>query len=102
MLLCVNVSASLGCSLVPWTIIEVNEESYTFESLFTSMQAGRFDSIGGGHGRSENSENLMIAGGVLCKQWLQWNFNSIINNNNNHPHACTSISLWDRKQEFYY
>ena len=45
MLLCVNVSASLGRSLVPWTIIEVNEESYTFESLFTSMQAGRFDSV---------------------------------------------------------
>ena len=40
-----TVSASFGRSLVPWTIIEVNKQSYTFESLFTSMQAGRFDSV---------------------------------------------------------
>ena len=45
MLLSVNVSASLGRSVVPWTIIEVNEQRYTFESLFTSIQAGRFDSV---------------------------------------------------------
>ena len=45
MLLCVNVSATLGRSLVSWTIIEVNDESYTFDSLFASIRAGRFDSV---------------------------------------------------------
>ena len=45
MLLCVNVSATLGHSLVSWTIIEVNDERYTFDSLFASIRAGRFDSV---------------------------------------------------------
>ena len=45
MLLCVNVSATLGRSLVSWTIIEVNDESYTLDSLFASIRAGRFDSV---------------------------------------------------------
>ena len=45
MLLSITISASLGRSLLPWTIIEVNEETYTFESLFTSIQAGRFYAV---------------------------------------------------------
>ena len=36
---------SLGRSLLPWTIIEVNEDTYTFEALFTSIQGGRFDAV---------------------------------------------------------
>ena len=35
----------LGRSLLPWTIIEVNEHIYTFETLFTSIQDGRFDAV---------------------------------------------------------
>ena len=45
MLLSTTVSASFSRSLVPCAIIEVNEQSYASESLFTSMQASRFDSV---------------------------------------------------------
>ena len=45
MLLSMTVSASFSRSLVPCAIIEVNEQSYASESLFTSMQASRFDSV---------------------------------------------------------
>ena len=45
MLLCVNISASLGRSLVPWSILEVNEQELTFKDLFTSIQAGCFDTV---------------------------------------------------------
>ena len=36
---------SLGPSLLPWTIIEVNEDTYTFEALFTTIQGGRFNAV---------------------------------------------------------
>ena len=42
---CCSVSVSLGRSLLPWTIIEVNEHTYTFEALFTSIQGGRYDAV---------------------------------------------------------
>ena len=45
MLLTVTASASLSRSFVPWTIIKIHEQSYTFESLFTSLQASCFDSV---------------------------------------------------------
>ena len=45
MLLSITVSASLGRSLLPWTIVEVNEDDYTFETLFTNIQGGRFDAV---------------------------------------------------------
>lgn len=45
MLLSITVSASLGRSLLPWTIAEVNEDDYTFETLFTNIQGGRFDAV---------------------------------------------------------
>ena len=35
MLLSITISVSLGPSLLPWTITEVNEDTYTFEALFT-------------------------------------------------------------------
>ena len=33
------------CALLPWTIIEVNEDDYTFETLFTNILGGRFDAV---------------------------------------------------------
>ena len=42
MLLSITIS---GPSLLPWTIIEVNEDTYTFEALFTSIQGGRFNAV---------------------------------------------------------
>ena len=45
MLLSVNVSACLGSSIVPWSILEVNDEEYTFNELFTGKQASRFESV---------------------------------------------------------
>jgi hypothetical protein len=45
MLLSITISVSLGPSLLPWTIIEVNEDTYTFEALFTSIQGGRFNAV---------------------------------------------------------
>ena len=73
MLLCVNVSASLGRSLVPRTIIGVKEESYTFESLFTSKQAGRLDSV-------MFTEELKKA--KLSRPLVGSKRNEFINNNN--------------------
>ena len=45
MLLSVTVSVRQGRSLLPWTIIEVNEDDYTFETFFTNIQGGRFDAV---------------------------------------------------------
>ena len=42
MLLCINISASLGRLLVPRNILEVN---VTFKDLFISIQAGCFDNV---------------------------------------------------------
>ena len=39
------ISVSLGRSQLPLTIIEVNEDTYTFEALFISIQGGRFDAV---------------------------------------------------------
>ena len=43
MLLSITFFVSLGPSLLPWTIIEVNEDTYTFEALF--IQGGRFNAV---------------------------------------------------------
>ena len=45
MLLSVLVTANVGGALVPWSIIEVNEQEYSFEQLFRNIQAGCFDSV---------------------------------------------------------
>ena len=45
MLLSVTISVSLGRSLLPWTIIEMNDNAFTFEALFTCIQGGRFDAV---------------------------------------------------------
>ena len=45
MLLTVQVVASLGRPLVPWSIIELNDEEVTFIQLFEKIQAGSFDII---------------------------------------------------------
>ena len=45
MLLSITISVSLGRSLLPWTIIEVNDDTFTFEALLTSIQGGRFDAV---------------------------------------------------------
>ena len=45
MLLTVQVVASLGRPLVPWSIIELNDEEVTFTVLFERIQAGSFDII---------------------------------------------------------
>ena len=41
--LCVTVS--LGRRLVPWTIVDLQGEDRTFQSLFTEMKAGKFDCV---------------------------------------------------------
>ena len=45
MLLTVQVVASLGRPLVPWSIIELNDEEVTFTQLFEKVQAGSLDII---------------------------------------------------------
>ena len=45
MLLSITISVSLGPSLLPWTIIEVSEDTYTIEALFTSIKGGRFNAV---------------------------------------------------------
>ena len=45
MLLTVQVVASLGRPIVPWSIIELNDENTTFDQLFQMIQAGSFDII---------------------------------------------------------
>ena len=45
LLLTVQVVASLGRPLVPWSIIELNDEEVTFTVLFERIQAGSFDII---------------------------------------------------------
>ena len=44
MLLSVLITASVGRALVPWSIVEVNEQD-SFEKLFSNIQAGCFDSV---------------------------------------------------------
>jgi len=45
MLLAVQVVASLGQPLVPWSIIELNDEDILFAQLFQRIQAGSFGVI---------------------------------------------------------
>ena len=45
MLLTVQVAASLGRLVVPWSIIELNDEGTTFAQLFQMIQAGSFEII---------------------------------------------------------
>ena len=45
MLLSVLITASVGRALVPWSIVEVNEQEDSFEKLFSNIQAGCFDSV---------------------------------------------------------
>ena len=45
MLLTVQVAASLGWPIVPWSIIELNDESTTFAQLFQVIQASSFEII---------------------------------------------------------
>ena len=39
------MSASLGRRVVPWTIIDVQREDRTFQTLFTEAMAGKFDCV---------------------------------------------------------
>ena len=43
--LSVLIKASVGRALVPWSIVEVNEQEDSFEKLFSNIQAGCFDSV---------------------------------------------------------
>ena len=45
MFLTVQIVASLGRPLVPWSIVELNDEAITFAQLFEKIQAGSFDII---------------------------------------------------------
>ena len=76
-----SVSASLERSLLPWTIFEVNEDDYTFETLLTNIQGGRSDELKTarllrslvGHKRDElmvTSNGLSVLG--VCREF--WKF----------------------------
>ena len=84
MLLSITVSASLGRSLLPWTIIEVNEDDYTFETLFTNILGGRFDAV-------TVSEDLKSARRLQSPVYvvIMTSLEFIFNNNNYRPPACT-------------
>ena len=41
--LCVTVS--LGRRLVPWTVVDLQREDRTFQTLFTEIKAGKFDCV---------------------------------------------------------
>ena len=45
MLLSVQVVGNLGRPLVPWTIVEMNEQECSFEQLFETIQSGCFDCV---------------------------------------------------------
>ena len=45
MFLSVCVAVSLGRRLVPWTIVDLQSEDRTFQTLFTQMKAGRFQCV---------------------------------------------------------
>lgn len=40
-----TITALLGRPIVPWSIIEVNDEDRTFEGLFETVKAGCFDVV---------------------------------------------------------
>ena len=45
MLLSIQNTVSLGRPLVPWSIVKVNEEDYSFQNLFEKVPAGCFKEV---------------------------------------------------------
>jgi hypothetical protein len=45
MFISVQVTAALGRPIVQWSILEINEDTLTFSSLFEAIKAGRFEVI---------------------------------------------------------
>ena len=96
MLLTVQVVASLGRPLVPWSIIELNDEDITFAQLFQRIQAGSFGVIV----VSNDVMRAQISRTFLGPKWFEvflcQQQSSKIHNNlilNNHPRS-NYIQSW--------